>query len=123
MDSVSKLPQMKLNQSLGGKRQLPKWLAIVILIIVIGAILAGGLFLINRPQQVTSGLDPEAAADTRPLEITVWQPIREVVNTSTEVTVVSNKQITLEQHSRTTLQEVGELDGKRYYVAKVINLP
>jgi LAS superfamily LD-carboxypeptidase LdcB len=124
MDSVSKLPQMKLNQSLGGKRQLPSWLGLMILILVIGGVLVGGLVLIsNRPQQAASGLDPEAAADTRPLEITVWQPIREVVNTSTEVTVVSNKQITLEQHSRTTLQEVGELDGIHYYIAKIINLP
>jgi len=123
METVAKLPQMKLNQTLGEKRKLPSWVAFAALITVIVVILVGSIIFLNRTQQSNSASVQSGEEDTRPLEITASQPIREVVNTSTEVTIVANKPITLEQHSRTTLQEVGELDGKHYYVAKIVNLP
>lgn len=127
MDPVSQLSQSKLND---GKLKFARRASIkptavigfLIVVLVIAGVLTGGYLLITRSH---SSQQPAAQApvDNSPLQMSVAAPVREIINSSTEITVVTNKVITLEDSNRATLHEVGQLDGKHYFVVRVVNLP
>lgn len=65
----------------------------------------------------------ENRVDDRPLAVTVVNPEREVQNPFTEVTVIANKQIQMQEpHNRINLQDLGKQGAKHYYIARVSNL-
>lgn len=60
--------------------------------------------------------------DSRPLLVQVVRPVREIINPYTEVTVIANKEITLQPSSRASLAYLGELGGEQYYAAHIDKL-
>lgn len=102
------------------------WTLAVVVVIVLGlagATIAFALSQISNSSSSNTTDSSQSTADTRPLEVEVVKPIRTVLNPATEVTVITNKPVQLaEESNRITLKEVGRVDGKIYYVARVANL-
>ncbi len=127
MDPVSKLSQTKLNDgklNIQVRKRFNPMVVVgfLVVVLVIAAVLGGGYLLIRRANNGGQAA-ADAPVDSSPLTVTVWKPIRSIVNPSTEVTVVANKQITLEQSTRASLHDIGQLNSQYYYVAQVVNLP
>lgn len=66
---------------------------------------------------------PNNSQSVVPLSVQIINPEREVLNTFTEVTVISNKDIQLvSPRNRVELVAIGVLNQQKYYVARVKNL-
>lgn len=103
------------------------WTLAVVVVIVLGLVGAGIAFAVSKFTAANStnfnSSSSQAATDTRPLEVEVVNPTRNVLNPTTEVTVITNKPVQLaEESNRITLKEVGRVGGDIYYVARVSNL-
>lgn len=101
-----------------------QYLIVSLSLLVILAI-AALLFIVanNQSRSTVSETELPAPADNRPLVVEVIKPDRKVLNPSTEVTIISNKEIELVNPSnRLTLVFIGDLEDKKYYVARVKNL-
>lgn len=60
--------------------------------------------------------------DDRALQVEVVTPQRETINPIAEVTVISNKDISLEQNNRASMQYVGDVDRDKYYIVRLTGL-
>lgn len=71
----------------------------------------------------TTSQQSEEVKEITPLSVEVTKPQRSVVNTFTEVTIKANKEIQLvKPETKVELVAVGELNGDKYYVARVKDL-
>lgn len=97
-------------------KKIHKLIIFVLLLIPFFALLL--VYVLN-----TSSGDNEAViVDDRPLEIEVTNPVREIINPYTEITVKSNKEIKLKETNRTKLTYIDYFENKYYYVARVNNI-
>lgn len=70
----------------------------------------------------TSTENTAPPVDTRPLEVEVVKPQRTVSNRTTDVTVITNKQVTFAEADDVTDGYLGEQDGQHYYLLQVSNI-
>lgn len=99
--------------------------------ILLAALLVGSLVTATFVYAATRSTTPssnDAQTNTSqriaPLSVQIIKPEREVLNTSTEVTIIANKDIQLvSPKNRVELVAIGEDSQQKYYVARVKNLP
>lgn len=109
-----------------GRRRL-NWILAIVLVLGI----AGGLVYFAYTQLAKAniinigGNSDQSQTSSQPeveLLVTVVKPTRTITNPSTEITVISNKEITIGASNRMELQKLGEKDGDIYYILRVKNL-
>lgn len=64
----------------------------------------------------------ENVEDNEPLEISISEETRQVVESVTAIPIVSNKEISIEESNRLNLVFVEEKDSKRFYVLEISNI-
>lgn len=109
-----------------GKRRLVWILGILLLLgVIVGVVVATIKFgpeIISKFQSGNSGQTSSSATPSGPLELTAVRPTRSVSNNVSEVTIISNNSVTVGTNARYELQDLGEHDGKFYYILRVKNL-
>jgi LAS superfamily LD-carboxypeptidase LdcB len=100
-----------------------RWLRIGAVSLGMIALIWGMIWII---MQATTQLRPKVEAipksDTRMLDVTIIEPERETVNDFTEVTIISNKPVTMKQAKDTVIQSIGESGGMLYYMVTISGL-
>ncbi len=113
--------------TLSRKRPKPTGWWLIVAIVFVVAITGVGFVLWQQSQQQQAADSEEGLAievDMRVLEVEVVKPIRSVLNPVTEVTIVSNKEVTMEPHGRAELVKIENSDSpEHYYVLRVTKLP
>lgn len=104
-----------------GRRRLNWLFAIIVVVLIIGGL---GYFAYSQIKKAGNGQGGETSSSqsSDSLAVEVIRPTRTITNPSTEVTVIANKEISIDQNNRLELTKVGEKEGSLYYILKVKNL-
>lgn len=94
-------------------------LALSLSILIIALLAMAFWYLSNT--KLTS-LETFTPTDNRPLEVSVWEPEREVRLDHSAFTVVSNKPINLDAVANVDWQELGKSGSQYFYLAKIKGL-
>ncbi len=84
-------------------------------------VLIGISFVLPRVIEVKATAQVIEKVDERKLEVQVLSPTRTTINPSTEVTVISNKELSLNSE-KVGMQYIASKEGKRYYVVRLEKL-
>lgn len=66
-----------------------------------------------------NGTADDASSETTPIELDIIDQERTILNSYTEVTIISNVNLELKSGAQVDFFPIGELDGDKYYIARI----
>ncbi len=97
---------------------------LVLIFLAIGGFIYYQVYLPQQAANSESQAQQNTTANTEPLAVEVIKPERTVRNPFTEVTVISNHEITFDDHNRISeTKYIGEEDDQHYYIVSISNIP